>query len=280
MAKASQLALFGAFLTTTWPQPRADRQYGVNLAALPIVKLSPVVIAWLSPKTGTTVRPIGLVSACKMDTPRAAHRVGGARAWFSHRIIKDHPHCPDILSLRQNRRTLASVSGRWSLLDGMNAFAIAESGMGHPLSGTRETWMAPFDSDTLHASRSTPHASRSTTPVPAGSGPAQTLPRWLLPATDRRIGKDRTGPNLEEWPFYMQYVTESGDCCGKIDPFLPTRCPPTVDHSLAAGDAQRQWLQARLPDGHQPQCQSLPDFPEFAQAVRYGVPGTPQTCGL
>jgi len=151
--------------------------------------------------------------------------------------------------------------------------------MGHPLSGTRETWMAPFDSDTLHASRSTPHASRSTTPVPAGSGPAQTLPRWLLPATDRRIGKDRTGPNLEEWPFYMQYVTESGDCCGKIDPFLPTRCPPTVDHSLAAGDAQRQWLQARLPEAISRNARSLPDFPEFVQAVRYGVPGTPQATG-
>jgi len=48
-------------------------------------------------------------------------RLGGARACFSHRIIKDHPHCPDILSLRQNRPTLANVSGRWSLLDGMSA---------------------------------------------------------------------------------------------------------------------------------------------------------------
>jgi len=158
VAKASQLALFGAFLTTTWPQPRADRQYGVNLAALPIVKLSPVVIAWLSRKTGTTVRPSGLVSACKMDTPRAALRLGGARACFSHRIIKDHPHCPDILSLRQNRRTLASVSGRWSLLDGMNAFAIAESGMGHPLSGHAGNVDGPFR--LRHAPRLPLHAPR------------------------------------------------------------------------------------------------------------------------
>ena len=47
-------------------------------------------------------------------------------------------------------------------------------------------------------------------------------------------------------------------------------------HSLVAGGAQRHWLQACLPDGHQPQCLSLslaPDFPQFAQAVRYGVPG-------
>jgi len=159
VAKASQLALFGAFLTTTWPQPRADRQYGMNLAALPIVKLSPVVIAWLS---RTTVRPSGLVSACKMDTPRAALRLGGARACFSHRIIKDHPHCPDILSLRQNRRTLASVSGRWSLLDGMNAFAIAESGRatqslapGKPGWPPTSTWPL-FSRLTLHAPLSTP----------------------------------------------------------------------------------------------------------------------------
>src|SRR5208283_6154554 len=34
----------------------------------------------------------------------------------------------------------------------------------------------------------------------------------------------------------------------------PTRCRPTVEHSPAVGGAQRQWLQARLPDGHQPQC--------------------------
>jgi len=31
-----------------------------------------------------------------------------------------------------------------------------------------------------------------------------------------------------------------------------------VEHSLSAGDAQRQWLQARLPDGHQPQYQFFP----------------------
>ena len=28
-------------------------------------------------------------------------------------------------------------------------------------------------------------------------------------------------------------------------------------HSLVAGGAQRHWLQACLPDGHQPQCLSL-----------------------
>ncbi len=50
---------------------------------------------------------------------------------------------------------------------------------------------------TLHAPRLTLHA-RS-----AGSGRAQTLPRWLLPATDRRIVKDRTGPDLDERPLFV-----------------------------------------------------------------------------
>src|SRR5208337_2081820 len=45
-------------------------------------------------------------------------------------------------------------------------------------------------------------------PRPAGSGRAQTFPRRLLPSTDRRIGKDRTGPNLDERSVHIQYVTE------------------------------------------------------------------------
>jgi hypothetical protein len=46
----------------------------------------------------------------------------------------------------------------------------------------------------------TPRSTRLHPPVPAGSGRAQTLPRWLLPDTDRRIGKNRTGPDLDERP--------------------------------------------------------------------------------
>ena len=50
--------------------------------------------------------------------------------------------------------------------------------------------------------RSTLHAR------PTGSGRAQTLPQWLLPDTDNRIGKERTGPDLDERPVHLQYVTE------------------------------------------------------------------------
>ncbi len=60
------------------------------------------------------------------------------------------------------------------------------------------------------------HAPRPTTPGPAGSGRAQTFPRWLLPHTDRRIDKDRTGPDLDDRPLSIQYVTESGDRFGQI----------------------------------------------------------------
>ena len=81
-----------------------------------------------------------------------------------------------------------------------------------------------------------------------------TLPHWLLPDTDSRIGTDRTEPDLQERPFYIQYVTEPGYLFGEIKLFLPTRCRPTAEHSLAAGDALRQWLQARLPDGHTAHC--------------------------
>ena len=57
-------------------------------------------------------------------------------------------------------------------------------------------------------------------------------------------------------PLFL-LCTEPGDSCGKSKPFPSTRRRPTVDHYLVAGGAQRQWLQACLPDGHQPQCQPL-----------------------
>ncbi len=51
-----------------------------------------------------------------------------------------------------------------------------------------------FTEDSSQSSRLTPRATRPT----AGSGRTQLLPRWLLLATDRRIAKVRTGPDLDE----------------------------------------------------------------------------------
>ena len=44
-----------------------------------------------------------------------------ARAFTSYRIGKEHPHDPDILSVRQDCQTLAGFSGKWSLLDSRSA---------------------------------------------------------------------------------------------------------------------------------------------------------------
>ncbi len=60
-----------------------------------------------------------------------------------------------------------------------------------PLTAARHT---PLPPDSL-ATVLPPSAS------PARSGRAQALPRWLLPSTDRRIGNDRTGPDLDDRPL-------------------------------------------------------------------------------
>ncbi len=116
-------------------------------------------------------------------------------------------------------------------------------------------------------------APRPTTSGPAGSDRAQTLPRWLLPSTDSRIGKDRTGPDLDDRPplfsmspnrailsarsnFYGRSpVGAPGRVAGghlrraqpsqvalvcaptgeRLWAFLPARRRPTVDHSHAVG---------------------------------------------
>jgi len=77
-------------------------------------------------------------------------------------------------------------------------------------------------------SRPTPRAPHPTSGVRSCADP----PRWLLPDTNRRFVKDRTGSNLDERPLYIQYVTEPGDSCGEIDPFFS---PPlgTDPHLLA-----------------------------------------------
>ena len=62
-------------------------------------------------------------------------------------------------------------------------------------------------------------------------------PRWLLPAIDRRIDKDRMGPDLDERPLYIECITEPGDSCGEISPLFLARRRRTLDHSLLAGGA-------------------------------------------
>src|SRR5271157_4766074 len=64
----------------------------------------------------------------------------------------------------------------------------------------------------------------------------------LLPSTDSRIDKDRTGPDLDDRPLSFQYVAESGDPFGPIKLFLATRRHPAVgrqEHPLSGTKATR-----------------------------------------
>jgi len=127
-----------------------------------------------------------------------------------------------------------------------------EGETGHLLSGAREAWLAPnahlatvlpppVPRLTLHDARTS--GARSC----ADTSPLATAIH-RPPKCQRPNGARSRGAT----PLF-QYVTKPGDCCGQIDPFFPTRLRPIVNHSLEAGGAQGQWLQACLPDGHQPQ---------------------------
>ncbi len=54
-----------------------------------------------------------------------------------------------------------------------------------------------------------PHAPRST-PRPAGLGRAPTLPCWLPPDTNHRIGKDRPGPDRDERALSFSMTPDRG----------------------------------------------------------------------
>jgi hypothetical protein len=124
---------------------------------------------------------------------------------------------------------------------------------------------------TGRCSRATGHYSRATRHSPL---PPTTLPRWLLPATDRRIAKDRMGPIWPSGPLSYYAPNQA------IPAENPIRSPP-----LAAARPLiiLSWPEALNAIGSRRACRmaisrnarSLPDFPEFVQAVRYGVPGTP-----
>jgi hypothetical protein len=106
----------------------------------------------------------------------------------------------------------------------------------------------PHPRPSPYVSRFTPHAS------PAGSGHAQTLPRWLPPVNRPPNYQGPNGARSRRAAPLFHYVTEPGDSCGQIDLFFLARRDRTVDHSLLAGGVQPQWLQACLADGHQTQC--------------------------
>ncbi len=61
---------------------------------------------------------------------------------------------------------------------------------------------------------------------PADSGRAQTLPHWLLPDTDHRFVKDRTGSDLHERPHYYSVCHQTRRFPRKNQSVSPHSLPP------------------------------------------------------
>jgi len=99
----SPLASFCTFLTTAWPEPPAVR----SIRGKPVIAAnrqafaSPPYLAFPQELHDPQIRRVGF--CVSKNTRRAPpFRLGDARACFSHRIGKDPPHDPDMLSLRQD----------------------------------------------------------------------------------------------------------------------------------------------------------------------------------
>ena len=113
------------------------------------------------------------------------------------------------------------------------------------------------------------HAHASRHAPPAGSGRRRPSPAGycLTPTTDlSKTERDpiaTSGPTIPVWH-------QTGRSLRKKQSVCPGS--PPLDRSLTAGGAQRQSLQACLPMAISRNSCSLLDFPEFAQAVSYGVP--------
>ena len=68
-------------------------------------------------------------------------------------------------------------------------------------------------------------APSSTTPGPAGSGRAQTFPRWLLPSTDRGLTEIERGPiSTIGLPYYS--VCHQTERSLRADQTFPSHTPP------------------------------------------------------
>src|SRR5271166_2118244 len=92
------------------------------------------------------------------------------------------------------------------------------------------------------------------TPGPAGSGRAQTLPPAYCMQPTAELTKVEQDPISTSGASIFSMSPNQAIPTEKLIRFFPTRRRPTVDHSLVAGGAQGQWLQACLPDGLKPQC--------------------------
>ncbi len=125
------------------------------------------------------------------------------------------------------------------------------------------------------ATAHSPHAPRRP-PGPAGSGVRRPSPAGdCLPPTAQLPKTERA--RFRRAVLYFQYVTEPGDFYGQNNLFLSTRRRSPVDRSLVAKALNPSFFRRACRMAISRSACSLLDFPEFAQAVRYGVPGTPGT---
>ncbi len=166
------------------------------------------------------------VSVLALFYPHDLPRVAFTGHW--PRLSRHRPRPPRRLSIR---RKLASFS-RYI----QPSFVISRN---VPMINTTSNWLCfgaflspPSPSLRIHR----PLSSRPTLQAPRRDQRGQAVrrpSRWLLHATDRRIGKNRTGPDLDKRPLYFSMSPKQAIRADKINPFLPTRRCPTVDHSLA-----------------------------------------------
>ena len=88
-------------------------QSEVNLAALRTVKLSPALIYLAIPQDLHDLQSRRVGFRVLKNTRRAPpFRLGNAQVCVTHRIVKDHPHDPDILSLRHKGLAVHSSLGK------------------------------------------------------------------------------------------------------------------------------------------------------------------------
>jgi len=116
---------------------------------------------------------------------------------------------------------------------------IAESGMGYPLPGTRETWVVSTVPWPLF-SRLTPHASRSTTPDQRGQVVRKPFPAGYCLTPTAELAKTERGPISTIGLSLFSMSPNRAILTEKPNPFFLARRRPTLDHSLAAGGAQRE----------------------------------------
>ena len=111
----------------------------------------------------------------------------------------------------------------------------------------------------------TPHALTPPEPPTAGTSgvrPAQTLPlASCMQPTAELVMTERDPISMSGSSIFSMSPNQAIPT-EKLIRFFPTRRRPTVDHSLVPRGAQRQWLQACLPDGRQPQCLLSPYPPD------------------